>query len=108
MAEQPADLEAMTDEELLALLEDSMDFDVEETPLVPPDDIGEFQPLDARTAGGSRRGTPYQSSISARAVGSSPTAAIVGNKEPIFGGDEGVQSEAWNTRSLRLRKALGI
>jgi hypothetical protein len=108
LAEQPADLEAMTDEELLALLEDSMDFDVEETPLVPPDDIGEFQPLDARTAGGSRRGTPYQSSISARAVGSSPTAAIVGNKEPIFGGDEGVQSEAWNTRSLRLRKALGI
>ena len=108
LAEQPADLEAMTDEELLALLEDSMDFDVEETPLVPPDDTGEFRPLDARTAGGSRRGTPYQSSISARAVGSSPTAAIVGNKEPIFGGDEGVQSEAWNTRSLRLRKALGI
>jgi hypothetical protein len=109
LAEQPADLEAMTDEELLALLEDSMDFDVEETPLVPPDATGEgFQPLDVRTARGSRTGTPYQSSISPRVVGSSPTAAIVGDKEPIFGGDEGVQSEAWNTRSLRLRKALGL
>lgn len=109
LAEQPADLESMTDEELLALLEDSMDFDVEETPLVPPDATGEgFQPLDVRTARGSRTGTPYQSSISARVVGSSPTAAIVGDKEPIFGGDEGVQSEAWNTRSLRLRKALGL
>jgi len=109
LAETPADLESMTDEELLALLEDSMDFDVEETPLIPPDDTGEgFRPLDVRTARGSRTGTPYQSSISARAVGSSPTAAIVGDKEPIFGGDEGVQSEAWNTRSLRLRKALGL
>ena len=108
LAEAPLDLEAMTDEELLALLEDSMDFDAEETPLVPPDDTGEFRPLDARTASGSRRGTPYQQSISSRVVGTSPTAAIVGNKEPIFGGDQGTQSDVWNTRSLRLRKALGI
>lgn len=109
LAEQPVDLESMTDEELLALLEDSMDFDVPETPLMPPDATGEgFQPLDVRRASGSRTGTSYQSSISPRVVGTSPTAAIVGDKEPIFGGDEGVQSEAWNTRSLRLRKALGL
>lgn len=108
LSEAPLDLEEMTDEELLALLEDSMDFDVEETPLIPPDDTGEFRPLDARTAGGSRRGTPYQQSISSRVVGTSPTAAIVGSKEPIFGGDQGKQSDVWNTRSLRLRKALGI
>jgi hypothetical protein len=31
----------------------------------------------------------------------------VGEKEPIFGGEEDAQQSVWNTRSLRLRKALG-
>jgi hypothetical protein len=53
------------------------------------------------------RTPPPPSSISARAVGTSPTSAIVGQKEPIFGGEEDTQQDVWNTRSLRLRKALG-
>jgi hypothetical protein len=66
----------------------------------------DFKPLDVRRAGGStRRAAP--SSISPRVVGTSPTAAIVGQKEPIFGGEEDAQQSVWNTRSLRLRKALG-
>jgi hypothetical protein len=107
LSEAPFDLEAMTDEELLALLEDSMDFDAEDTPLIPPDDTGMTGGLDVRT---TLVGKPkaYQSSISPRVVGSSPTAAIVGEKEPIFGGEENAQSDLWNTRSLRLRKALGL
>ena len=107
LSEAPLDLEAMTDEELLALLEDSMDFDAEETPLIPPDDTGVTGGLDVRT---TLVGKPkaYQSSISPRVVGTSPTAAIVGEKEPIFGGEENAQSDIWNTRSLRLRKALGL
>jgi hypothetical protein len=107
LSEAPLDLEAMTDEELLALLEDSMDFDAEDTPLIPPDDTGMTGGLDVRT---TLVGKPkaYQSSISPRVVGSSPTAAIVGEKEPIFGGEENAQSDLWNTRSLRLRKALGL
>jgi hypothetical protein len=107
LSEAPLDLEAMTDEELLALLEDSMDFDAEDTPLIPPDDTGVTGGLDVRT---TLVGKPkaYQSSISPRVVGSSPTAAIVGEKEPIFGGEENAQSDLWNTRSLRLRKALGL
>lgn len=79
----------------------------EDTPLIPPDDTGEGAGLEVRPAlVGKQRA--YQSSISPRVVGSSPTAAIVGQKEPIFGGEENAQSDIWNTRSLRLRKALGL
>ena len=35
-------------------------------------------------------------------------SAIIGEKEPTFGGDPGQQQEVWNVRSLRLRKALGL
>lgn len=45
--------------------------------------------------------------LPARQVGQG-YSAIVGDKEPTFGGDEGPQSEVWNRRSLRLRKALGL
>jgi hypothetical protein len=33
---------------------------------------------------------------------------ILGDKEPLFGGDEDEQRQVWNRRSLRLRKALGL
>jgi hypothetical protein len=104
LAAQPTDLDELTDQDLLDLLEDSM---AEDTPLIPPDDTGVTGGLDVRTASvGKPRGV--QSSISPRVVGTSPTAAIVGQKEPIFGGEENAQSDLWNTRSLRLRKALGL
>ena len=35
-------------------------------------------------------------------------SAIIGDKEPTFGGDPGQQQDVWNVRSLRLRKALGL
>jgi len=104
LAAEPTDLDELTDQDLIDLLEESM---AEDTPLIPPDDTGGTANLDVRTASvGRPRGV--QSSISPRVVGTSPTAAIIGQKEPIFGGEENAQSDAWNTRSLRLRKALGL
>lgn len=35
-------------------------------------------------------------------------ASILGEKEPLFGGDEDQQRAVWNRRSLRLRRALGL
>jgi hypothetical protein len=94
---EPIDFTKFTDEELIDYLN-------EETASTQPE--ADFKPLDVRPARGStRRAAP--SSISPRVVGTSPTAAIVGEKEPIFGGEEDAQQSVWNTRSLRLRKALG-
>jgi hypothetical protein len=100
LAEEPIDVTKLTDEELIEML--NQQFPLTEPEAPEPD----FKPLDVRRAGGStRRAAP--SSISPRVVGTSPTAAIVGQKEPIFGGEEDAQQSVWNTRSLRLRKALG-
>jgi hypothetical protein len=100
LAEEPIDVTKLTDEELIEML--NQEFPLTEPEAPEPD----FKPLDVRRAGGStRRAAP--SSISPRVVGTSPTAAIVGQKEPIFGGEEDAQQSVWNTRSLRLRKALG-
>ena len=89
VAEEPLALDKVSDDELLAAIEES------------------FKPMDVRVARvAGRRGTAPMS-VSSRAVGTSPTAAIVGQKEPIFGGEEDAQQDVWNTRSLRLRKALG-
>lgn len=89
VAEEPLALDKVSDEELLAAIEES------------------FKPMDVRIARvAGRRGTAPMS-VSPRAVGTSPTAAIVGQKEPVFGGEEDAQQDVWNTRSLRLRKALG-
>ena len=88
VAEEPLALDKVSDDELLAAIEES------------------FQPMDVRIARvAGRRTAPM--SVSPRAVGTSPTAAIVGQKEPIFGGEENAQQDVWNSRSLRLRKALG-
>jgi hypothetical protein len=100
LIEEPIDFKSMTDEELIEYLN-------KELPVTEPKaPEADFKPLDVRPARGStRRAAP--SSISPRVVGTSPTAAIVGEKEPIFGGEEDAQQSVWNTRSLRLRKALG-
>jgi len=97
---EPIDFTKFTDEELIEYL--NQEFPLTEPEAPEPD----FRPMDVRPARGSiRRAAP--SSISPRIVGTSPTAAIVGQKEPIFGGEEDAQQSVWNTRSLRLRKALG-
>jgi hypothetical protein len=100
LIEEPIDFTKFTDEELIEYL--NQEFPLTEPEAPKPD----FRPMDVRPARGSiRRAAP--SSISPRVVGTSPTAAIVGEKEPIFGGEEDAQQSVWNTRSLRLRKALG-
>jgi hypothetical protein len=105
LAAEPVDLNELTDQDLIDLLEESM---AEDTPLIPPDDTGGTANLDVRTASVGRPRGAQQRSISPRVVGTSPAAAIIGQKEPIFGGEENAQSDVWNTRSLRLRKALGL
>lgn len=50
------------------------------------------------------RGTP---GIPSRVTGEA-LVGILGEKEPLFGGDEDEQRAVWNRRSLRLRKALGL
>jgi hypothetical protein len=52
----------------------------------------------------ARRGP---AAVTTRQVGQG-YSAIIGEKEPTFGGDPGQQQEVWNVRSLRLRKALGL
>jgi len=100
LIEEPIDFKNMTDEELIEYLNQKFPLTEPEAP--EPD----FQPMDVRPARGStRRAAP--SSISPRVVGTNPTAAIVGDKEPVFGGEPDQQQDVWNTRSLRLRKALG-
>jgi len=62
--------------------------------------------VDIRPGMVGRTPTPV-SSVTQRAVSAGP-GAITGMKEPTFGGDPGAQSDVWNVRSLRLRKALGL
>lgn len=47
------------------------------------------------------------SGVSTRVTGEA-LAGILGEKEPLFGGDEDEQRAVWNRRSLRLRRALGL
>lgn len=89
LSEEPLALDQVSDDELLAAIEES------------------FQPMDVRIARVAGRRGAAPMSVSPRVVGTSPTAAIVGEKEPIFGGEEDAQQDVWNSRSLRLRKALG-
>ena len=53
---------------------------------------------------GGRGETP---GIGTRVTGEALTG-ILGEKEPLFGGDDDDQRAVWNRRSLRLRKALGL
>jgi hypothetical protein len=98
LTEEPVNLTELTDQELIDYLN-------QEFPLTPTDTEDTFEPLDVRPA---RVGRSRPMSISPRVVGTSPVAAIVGEKEPIFGGEPDPQQEVWNERSLRLRRALGL
>jgi hypothetical protein len=62
-----------------------------------------IRPQQERQLGG-RGETP---GIPSRVTGEA-LVGILGDKEPLFGGDEDEQRAVWNRRSLRLRKALGL
>lgn len=62
-----------------------------------------IRPQQERQLGG-RGETP---GIPSRVTGEA-LVGILGEKEPLFGGDEDEQRAVWNRRSLRLRKALGL
>jgi hypothetical protein len=98
LAEEPVNLSELSDQELIEYLN-------QQFPLTAPETDTGFEPLDVRPA---RVGRSRPMSISPRVVGTSPVAAIVGEKEPIFGGEPDPQQEVWNERSLRLRRALGL
>ena len=99
LTEEPVNLSELTDQELIEYLN-------QQFPLTTPETETGFEPLDVRPARVGTRRQPV--SISPRVVGTSPVAAIVGEKEPIFGGEPDPQQEVWNERSLRLRRALGL
>jgi len=73
------------------------------------------QPLDTGTlqvmGSGTTRGVDFARgetpALSPRVTGEA-AAGILGEKEPLFGGDEDKQRAVWNRRSLRLRRALGF
>ena len=57
-----------------------------------------------RETGGRPTTTPFGSRVTGEAL-----ASILGEKEPLFGGDEDEQRAVWNRRSLRLlSRALGL
>lgn len=97
LVEEPTPLEELTDAELLQELERLVS---EEGAL--PEAL-----LDVRSAIVRRPRARGSITVSPRATGQG-AAAIVGDKEPIFGGEPDQQQEVWNERSLRLRKALGL
>jgi hypothetical protein len=107
---QPIDIdELFTDEEVLDLIRESFGEDyLEETQIEGAAEPGQGFPatVDIEMAGApQRQGT--RRSLTSRQVGQG-MAAIVGDKDPTFGGDPGAQQDVWNVRSLRLRKALGL
>ena len=55
--------------------------------------------------GGDRRRP--EEGVSTRVTGQG-LVGILGDRDPLFGGDPGEQQDVWNVRSLRLRKALGL
>lgn len=97
LVEQPVDLANMTTDELIEYLNQQFPLTEQQ-----PETEGV---IDVR--GGVRRDRRQQA-ISPRVVGVAPVAAIIGEKEPIFGGEPDPQQDVWNVRSLRLRRALGL
>jgi len=97
LTEAPTPIEELTDAELLQELER----------LVSEETSAPEALLDVRSAIVRRPRTRGGITVSPRATGQG-AAAIVGDKEPIFGGEPDQQQEVWNERSLRLRKALGL
>ena len=97
LIEEPTPLEELTDAELMQELER----------LVAEEGASPEALLDVRSAIVRRPRARGSIAVSPRATGQG-AAAIVGDKEPIFGGEPDQQQEVWNERSLRLRKALGL
>jgi hypothetical protein len=97
LIEEPTPLDELSDAELIKELERLVS---EEGAL--PEAL-----LDVRSAIVRRPRARGSITVSPRATGQG-AAAIVGDKEPIFGGEPDQQQEVWNERSLRLRKALGL
>jgi hypothetical protein len=57
-----------------------------------------------RETGGRPETTPFSSRVTGEAL-----ASILGEKEPLFGGDDDEQRAVWNRRSLKLlSRALGL
>lgn len=113
--EKPINIDDLfTDEDILEFIREGLGEDfVAETP-IDVDEVttggteGATPPtIDIRGGGGATTPSPYRTSVSSRALGTGP-GAVTGRKEPMFGGDPGAQSDAWNVRSLRLKKALGL
>lgn len=127
--EAPAEDEDISDEEILDLVKIGMDRDKEATEgeAEAEEEAPEEEAIpegEMELGGGEGEGaTPVipkvynaplvrdvnrgTAGLPARQVGQG-YSAIVGDKEPTFGGDEGPQREVWNRRSLRLKKALGL
>lgn len=115
--EEPVNIDDLfTDEDILEFIREGLgeDFvdetmvDTTETPEGGTTTEGTMPPvIDIRGGGPSTTTTPYRSTVTSRAVGTGP-GAVTGRKEPMFGGDPGMQQDVWNVRSLRLRKALGL
>ena len=76
--------------------------------------IGEEGAVDERTRlrpiviYDQRTGAPRATAGIPERVTAQAVEGILGEKEPLFGGDEDDQRAVWNRRSLRLRKALGL
>ena len=112
--QEPVNIDDLfTDEDILEFIREGLGEDfVAETPTDVDEVVdgteGTMPPtIDIRGGGGATTRSPYRTSVSSRAVGTGP-GAVTGRKEPMFGGDPGAQSDAWNVRSLRLKKALGL
>lgn len=113
--EEPVNIDDLfTDEDILEFIREGLGEDfVAETPtdveeVTTGGTEGTMPPtIDIRGGGGATTPSPYRTSVSSRAVGTGP-GAVTGRKEPMFGGDPGMQQDVWNVRSLRLRKALGL
>jgi hypothetical protein len=97
LIEEPTPLDELSDAELIKELER----------LVAEEGASPEALLDVRSAIVRRPRARGSIAVSPRATGQG-AAAIVGDKEPIFGGEPDQQQEVWNERSLRLRKALGL
>ena len=112
----PREGETVTEEGVIP--EDQILRDIQEEMYPTPDFEGETgvdrEPTDLSSIQLRVVGEPMAARQRGETPGISPRvtgeagASILGEKEPLFGGDEDKQRAVWNRRSLRLRRALGI
>lgn len=100
------------EDEILRQIEEELyptpDFEGEDVDVEPTD----LSSIRITTAGQTPQGMMREAAAGAPSISSRVTgeagAGILGDKEPLFGGDEDEQRAVWNRRSLRLRRALGL